>query len=101
MGTVVIVLSQFWILTVCRPISITSPSAPKFGISTQSPTRSMSLPAICMLATKPMIESLKTSRMIAVIAPRPVRSVVGDLPISVATETIPTPSHSTIFTTCE
>ena len=36
-GTVVIVLSKFSILTVLSPISSTSPSAPYLGNSTQSP----------------------------------------------------------------
>ena len=50
-GMVVMVLSQFCTFTVCRAMSITSPSALSCGISIQSPTRSMSLPDSCMLAT--------------------------------------------------
>ena len=38
---VVIVLSQFWILTVVRATSNTSPSAPYFGICSQSPRASI------------------------------------------------------------
>ena len=42
-GMVVMVLSQFCTLTVLSAISVTKPSAPTWGISIQSPTRSMSL----------------------------------------------------------
>lgn len=42
-GIVVMVLSQLRTFTVVRPISMTAPSAPYFGISSQSPSFSMSL----------------------------------------------------------
>jgi hypothetical protein len=41
-GTVTMVLSQFCTRTVCSETSMTSPSAPYFGISTHSPTRTRS-----------------------------------------------------------
>ncbi|SAP76164.1 Uncharacterised protein [Klebsiella oxytoca] len=42
-GMVVMVLSQLRTFTVVRPMSITAPSAPYFGISSQSPSLSISL----------------------------------------------------------
>ena len=78
-GTVVIVLSQFWIWTVCRATSITSPSAPYCGISTQSPTRTMSLLLICRLATRDRIVSLKMRSSTADMAPIPLTKIQGDL----------------------
>ena len=42
-GIVVMVLSQLRTFTVVNPISITAPSAPYFGISSQSPSLSISL----------------------------------------------------------
>jgi len=86
---VLIVLSQFCTFTVCRLMSITSPSAFWLGISIQSPTRSMSLLDSCMLATSDSRVSLKTSISTAVIAPRPVSSTSGDLPINEAMITTP------------
>lgn len=98
-GMAEMVLSQLLILTVCSPMSITSPSAPYWGISTQSPTRSTSLPAIWRLATKPRIESLETSSRMAVMAPSPVNRPQGDLPIRVAMAKIARPSQSRILET--
>ncbi len=68
----VIVLSQFWILTVCSEMSMTSPSAPNCGSSTQSPTRTMSVELSWIEATSDRIVSLKISSRTAVIAPMPV-----------------------------
>ena len=87
---VVIVLSQFWTLTVWRATSITSPSAPYLGISTQSPTWTMLLLVIWMLATKLRMVSLKISSSTADKAPMPLRKIHGDL--SRRTETIDSPA---------
>ena len=76
-GTVVIVLSKFLIFTVCNAMSITSPSALSFGISTQSPSRTMSLLAICTLATRDSIVSLNTNIRTAVMAPMPLTKIKG------------------------
>ena len=85
---------------VCRAMSITSPSADSCGISIQSPTRTMSLLAICTLATSDSSVSLKTSNSTAVIAPRPLSSSNGER--SIRTETISTPEirKSTILASC-
>ena len=61
------------------------PSAPYFGISIQSPTWSMSLTESWIPDTKPRMLSLKISSRIAAEAPRPVRKIFGDLPISIET----------------
>src|SRR3546814_7330587 len=68
---VVTVLSQFCTLTVCNAISMTKPSAPAWGISIQSPMRSISLEVICALATSESKVSLNTSSNTADKAPRP------------------------------
>ena len=78
-GIVVIVLSKFWILIVCRATSITSPSAPYFGISTQSPIFTMSLLVICRLATTDRIVSRKMRSSTADMAPMPLTKIQGDL----------------------
>ncbi len=88
-GIVVIVLSQFWILTVWSAMSITSPSAFAWGISTQSPMRIMSLDAIWRLATSDRIVSLKTRSRIAVSAPRPDRKTTGERSARIDTTTMP------------
>ena len=56
-GIDVIVLSQFCTFTVCRAISITSPSAPYSGTSIQSPLFIMLFCPICTEATKDNIVS--------------------------------------------
>ncbi len=99
-GIVVTVLSQFWIFTVWRAISTTSPSAPNFGISTQSPIRIMSLVAICMLATTERIVSLKTSMRTAVMAPKPPSSTSGDWPMAMATIRIEPSTYMKILKSC-
>lgn len=57
MGSVEMVLSQFWTLMVWSAISVTHPSAFWLGISIQSPIRTMSLEEICMAATTERIVS--------------------------------------------
>ena len=84
-----IVLSQFWTLTVWSATSITSPSAPYFGISIQSPTWIMSLPVSCTEATSDRIVSRNTSSSTAVIAPMPDRKSSGERSIKVATTSSP------------
>jgi hypothetical protein len=84
-GIVVIVLSKFWIFTVCKAMSTTSPSAPNCGASIQSPTRIMSLEVSWTDATSDRIVSLNTSISTAAIAPRPDSSSSGDCSISAAT----------------
>ena len=70
-GIVVIVLSQFCTLTVCKAISITSPSAPYSGTSIQSPLLIMLFWPICTDAIKDKIVSWKTNNRTAVRAPKP------------------------------
>ena len=84
-GIVVIVLSQFRIFTVVRVTSITSPSAPYFGMVIQSPGRSMSFADSWTPATSPIILSLKISISTAAEAPSPASSLVGSLSIRMAT----------------
>ena len=86
-GIVEIVLSQFCTLTVWSAMSITSPSQPAWGTLTQSPIRTMSLEAICTLATSDRIVSRKTSMSTAASAPIPDRKTTGDFPASTATIT--------------
>ena len=81
-GMVVMVLSQLRTLTVVRPISITAPSAPYFGISSQSPSLSISLAESWIPATRPRIGSLNTSISTAAMAPSPLIRIAGDWPIS-------------------
>ena len=88
-GTVVMVLSQLRTLTVVRPISMTAPSAPYFGISSQSPSLSMSLAESWIPATRPRIGSLNTSIRTAAMAPRPLIRMAGDWPISSEITRIP------------
>ena len=76
------VLSKFSIFTVVRLISVTSPSAPYLGIVIQSPSLTMSFVLIWMLATKPRMESLKTSSSTAEAAPIAVRKVSAERPVS-------------------
>ena len=78
MGMVVTVLSKFCTFTVCRAISITSPSASCPGTVIQSPTRTMSVDEIWMLATKDRSVSWKTRIRTAAIAPRLERRITGD-----------------------
>ena len=99
-GTVVMVLSQFWILTVCRATSITSPSAPYWGISIQSPTLTMSFAVSCTLATRPRMVSLNTSSRIAVIAPRPLSSSSGERSMTAATTITPPMTSTAICNSC-
>ena len=89
-GIVVMVLSQLRTLTVVKPISITAPSAPYFGISSQSPSFNISLAESCIPATRPRIGSLNTSINTAAIAPKPLISIAGDWPISREIINIPT-----------
>ena len=88
-GMVLMVLSQFCTLIVCRLMSMTSPSAFWLGISIQSPTRNMSLLDSCRLATSDSRVSLNTSISTAVIAPKPVSRTSGDLPINAAMMSTP------------
>ena len=60
------VLSKFWTLTVWRATSMTSPSAPQEGTSTQSPTWIMLLLVSWIDATRDMIVSLNTNIITAV-----------------------------------
>ncbi|MOA11457.1 hypothetical protein D3C78_1314000 [compost metagenome] len=84
-GMVVMVLSQFCTLTMLSAMSITKPSAPTWGISTQSPTRIMSFEPSCTPAVKDRMVSLNTSISTADIAPRPDSSSRGERSSSVAT----------------
>lgn len=84
-GMVVMVLSQFCTFTVCRAISITSPSALSWGISIQSPTRTMSLELSCTLATRESRVSWKISMSTAAMAPRPDSRISGERSIRLAT----------------
>ena len=79
---------------------MTSPSAFELGISIQSPTRSMSLPESCMLATSDSSVSLKTSISTAVIAPRPDSSSSGSRLNSVAIIRITAMTNTPILTSC-
>ena len=81
---VVIVLSQFCTFTVCRAISITSPSAPKAGASIQSPNLTSRLEAMVKLATRDRMVSRKTRMITAISAPMPDNNTHGDLPVSTA-----------------
>ncbi len=94
----VAVLSQLTTVTVFSAISTTSPSAPNCGISIQSPTRIRSLFVSWMLATSESSVSRKTSRMTAVIAPRPLTKNQGDWPASRATMKMPRIAYTNTFT---
>ena len=76
-GTVVMVWSQLRTFTVVKVTSMTSPSAPYFGIEIQSPGRSISLALSWIPATSPLMVSWNTNIRIAVPAPRPVRITTG------------------------
>ena len=99
-GMVVMVLSQFCTFTVCSAMSTTSPSAPTWGISIQSPTRSMSFDASCTPAVKERMVSLNTSISTADMAPRPDSRISGERSISAATITIAPSSMSTSLPSC-
>ena len=71
-------LFQFWTLTVCRVISITSPFASYLGISIQSPSLTILFAVSWMPATNPSMESLKISEIIAVAAPIPLSIIQGE-----------------------
>ncbi len=60
----------------------------------------MSLLAICTLATRERIVSLKISSRMAVMAPRPLTKSQGDLSISVETMIRAATRKKTILTTC-
>ena len=76
-GIEVIVLSQFCTFTVVNATSMTSPSAPYFGISIQSPTATILFALSCMPATSPSMASLNTSKSTAINAPNPLRKYTG------------------------
>ncbi|MNY45291.1 hypothetical protein D3C86_1803830 [compost metagenome] len=59
-------------------MSITKPSAPTWGISTQSPTRIMSFEPSCTPAVNDRMVSLNTSISTADSAPRPDSSSSGE-----------------------
>ncbi|MNY33954.1 hypothetical protein D3C86_1682570 [compost metagenome] len=99
-GMLVMVLSQFCTLTVCRAMSITSPSAFSCGISTQSPTRMMSLEVICTLATSDSRVSWKISISTAAMAPRPESRISGERSISVASIRMAASAYTAISSTC-
>ena len=99
-GIVEIVLSQFWTLTVCSAMSMTSPSQFACGTLTQSPMRIMSFDAIWTLATSDRIVSRKISMRTAASAPRPERKNTGDRPARIATITTPAARWATSATTC-
>ena len=99
-GIVVIVLSQFCTFTVCSATSMTSPSALNWGISIQSPTRTMSFEASCSDATKDRIVSRKMSRITAISAPILLRKKKGDWSASLATTTTPPMTNSVILAIC-
>ncbi|MNE14128.1 hypothetical protein D3C80_1069890 [compost metagenome] len=99
-GMVVMVLSQFCTLTVCRAMSITSPSAFSSGISTQSPTRRMSLEEICTLATTESRVCWKISSSTAAMAPRPESRISGERSISVASIRMAASAYTAISSTC-
>ena len=99
-GIVVIVLSQFCTVTVCRAMSVTSPSAFWLGIWIQSPSRTRPSLPICTLATNDRIVSWKISRVTAVIAPKPVRTWTNLAPIRVANTERAASTYTTILATC-
>ena len=99
-GMLVMVLSQFCTFTVCRAMSITSPSALSWGISIQSPTRTMSLELICRLATSDRMVSWNTRISTAIIAPSPDSRINGERSINVATISTPASVNTTIFSSC-
>ena len=89
-GTVTIVLSKFWTLMTVSEMSVTVPLMPFWGISIQSPMRSMSFSEIITPATSPRMGSLNTSIRTAVKAPSPVIRLTGDLSIRIETTTMTT-----------
>ena len=99
-GIVEMVLSQFCTLTVCSATSITSPSQSAWGRLTQSPIRTMSLDAICTLATSDRMVSRKTSMSTAASAPSPERKTTGERPASTATIATSAASHASRLATC-
>ena len=99
-GMVVMVLSQFCTVTVCRAMSVTVPSAFWPGISIQSPTRTRPSLPICTLATKERMVSWKISMTTAVIAPSPVSTCRNFAPMSVAKIDSPASTNTASLTTC-
>lgn len=95
-GTVTMVLSKFCTFTVMREMSITLPLAKVPGTTIQSPMRTMSLELSCMPDTNPRRVSLKMKEITAATAPRPVRSLAGDLSRRMAMMMIP-PTKNTIM----
>src|SRR5690606_26827947 len=98
-GTVTIVLSQFCILTLLRLICRTSPSAPYFGISLQSPTRTESLADACMLATNARMVSLHTSIQTGGAAPRETNKGQGEFAVMMETAKVPPTENRNICST--
>src|SRR5690606_21020857 len=100
-GTVVMVLSQFCTLILLRLISITSPSAPYFGISIQSPTPIELVADTCTLATKPSIVHLKTTISIAEAAPKEAKNAQGELPVIIGDMIVPPINNRNTASTCK
>ena len=94
------VLSQFCTVTVCRAMSITSPSAFWLGISIQSPIRTRPSPLICRLAANERIVSWNTSISTALAAPRPVSTCSRFTPARIAIAISAASTYSTILATC-
>ncbi|MNV86342.1 hypothetical protein D3C71_1803690 [compost metagenome] len=87
-------------MTVCKAMSITSPSAFWLGISIQSPMRTRPSPLICTLATSDRMVSWKINMNTAVAAPRPVIRCNSSTPTSTATMDRPATTNTTILATC-
>ena len=78
---------------------MTSPSALLFGILIQSPIRTVSLTAICTLATNPKIVSLKTKSSTADKAPKAVTKLQTSFPVNIERIRIPPINQRKIITT--
>ena len=89
------VRSQFWIRTVVRVTSITSPSAFCESICTQSPTWIRRLAFSWIPATSPRMVSRKISRMTAIAAPIPESRYTGDRENRTLTSSRPPSSTTT------
>ncbi len=99
-GIMVMVLSQFCTFTVCRAMSMTSPSALSSGTSIQSPTRTRSLEEICTLATRDSRVSWKINISTAAMAPRPDSRIRGERSMRAAIMSSVAMANTRILITC-
>ena len=95
-----VVLSKFLTFTVAKFISITSPSAPNFSLVIQSPIRTISFTETEILATNPIILSLKINNKTAETEPKAVTISKNFNSKSIKITDEKPNIHNTIIMTC-